>query len=239
MPPYAMATGDWIFVIDADERLRAETGPALLRAAAAPDRLGYFVVREDLRPEGPPTELAILRLFRNRPDIRYRRPVHEDVMDNLIALGAGVPEDSGVRLEHVGYLPEILQTRDKHARNLKILQRRFKEAPDDLYNAYKLAVTLPSSARSEKRNVFATAHRRIASMPAGTLGELPFLPRFFNAYAALIRNGINMNTETDRQSEILDTLKNTNRYLPLQGVFENSFDFLLGSDLKKLPEGTY
>jgi tetratricopeptide (TPR) repeat protein len=182
----AMAAGDWIFVIDADERLREETGPALLRAAAAPGRLGYLVVREDLRPEGPPNELAILRLFRNRPDIRFRRPVHENVMDDLIALGAGSPEDSGVRLEHVGYLPEILKTRDKHGRNLKILKRRFKEAPDDLYNAYKLAVTLPPTARDEKRNVFAAAHGRIASMSVGAIAELPFLPRFFNAYAATL-----------------------------------------------------
>jgi tetratricopeptide (TPR) repeat protein len=181
-----MASGDWIFVIDADERLRAETGPSLLRAVETPDRIAYFIVREDLRSQGPPHELAIVRLFRNRPDIRYRRPVHEDVMDDLIALGAGTPEDSGVRIEHVGYLPEILKHRDKHARNLDILRRRFTEAPEDLYNAYKLAVTLPVSAVDEKLDILAAAQRLVSAMSAPALAQLPFLPRLFSAHAAAL-----------------------------------------------------
>jgi glycosyltransferase involved in cell wall biosynthesis len=76
----AMSRAPWALVIDADERLIEETGPALARAIAVPEKLAYYVTREDLRPQGPPDCLAIARLFRNRPDIRFRRPVHEGIM---------------------------------------------------------------------------------------------------------------------------------------------------------------
>ena len=180
----AMSSAPWALVIDADERLLEKTGPALLRAIAVPDELAYNVTREDLRPQGPPDCLAIARLFRNRADIRFRRPVHEGIMDDLVALGAGELSDSGVRLAHLGYLPEVLRRQDKHARNLRILAQRLRDAPDDLYNAYKLAVTLPASAREQRRAVFGVAHALATALIEPERSELPFLPRLFTAHAA-------------------------------------------------------
>jgi hypothetical protein len=182
----AMSDAPWALVIDADERLVEATGPALLRATSASDKLAYYVTREDVRPEGPADCLAIARLFRNREDIRFRRPVHEGIMDDLVALGAGQLEDSGVRLTHLGYLPDALRRQDKYARNLRILAQRMRDAPDDLYNAYKLAVTLPVGARDERRAAFVVAHGLVQALPqAGPArSELPFLPRLFSAHAA-------------------------------------------------------
>ncbi|HEX2877640.1 MAG TPA: glycosyltransferase family 2 protein [Polyangiaceae bacterium] len=182
----AMSRAPWALVIDADERLVADTGPALARATASPDKLAYYVTREDLRPEGPPDCLAIARLFQNRPDIRFRRPVHEGIMDDLVALGAGDLSDSGVRLTHLGYLPEVLQKQDKHGRNLRILAQRLRDAPDDLYNAYKFAVTLPASAREQRRAAFAIAHALAVALTEPERSQLPFLPRLFNAHAAAL-----------------------------------------------------
>jgi hypothetical protein len=184
----AMSSAPWALVIDADERLIEETGPALSRAIAAPDQLAYYVTREDLRPQGhgPPGCLAIARLFRNRADIRFRRPVHEGIMDDLVALGAGALSDSGVRLAHLGYLPEVLRKQDKHARNLRILTQRLRDAPDDLYNAYKLAVTLPASAREQRRVVFGVARALALGLTEPERSELPFLPRLFTAHAAAL-----------------------------------------------------
>ena len=180
----AMSSAPWALVIDADERLIEETAPALSRAIAAPDKLAYYVTREDLRPQGPPDCLAIARLFRNRADIRFHRPVHEGIMDDLVALGAGALEDSGVRLAHLGYLPEVLRKQDKHARNLRILAQRLRDVPDDLYNAYKFAVTLPASAREQRRAAFGVAHALAVALTEPERSELPFLPRLFTAHAA-------------------------------------------------------
>jgi Glycosyl transferase family 2 len=179
----AMPEAPWSLVIDADERLLAATGPALLRAAAT-DRLAYYVTREDQRPQGAPDRLAVVRLFRNRTDIRFRRPVHEGIMDDLIALGAGELEDSGVSLTHCGYLPEVLRGQDKYARNLRILRQRMRDVPDDLYNVYKLAITLPSSAPYERRAAFDTAHTLALALSAAGRAETPFLSRLFTAHAA-------------------------------------------------------
>ena len=180
-----MSQAPWALVIDADERLVAETGPALAQATAS-DKLAFYITREDLRPEGPPERLAIARLFQNRPDIRFRRPVHEGIMDDLVALGAGDLTDSGVRLTHLGYLPDILKKQDKHARNLRILAQRLRDAPDDLYNAYKFAVTLPGGAREQRRAAFAVAHALAIALTEPERSQLPFLPRLFSSHAAAL-----------------------------------------------------
>ena len=181
----AMSQAPWALVIDADERLVQATAPALARAMAT-DKLAYYVTREDLRVEGPPDCLATVRLFRNRPDIRFSRPVHEGLMDDLVALGAGAVEDCGVRITHLGYLPEALRRQDKHARNLRILAQRLHDAPGDLYNAYKYAVTLPASAAEQRRAAFAVAHALALALSEAERRELPFLPRLFNAHAACL-----------------------------------------------------
>lgn len=181
----AMSQAPWALVIDADERLVAETGPALARAIST-NALAYYITREDIRPEGPPDTLAIARLFQNRPDIRFRRPVHEGIMDDLVALGAGDLTDSGVRLTHLGYLPEVLKKQDKHGRNLRILAQRLRDAPDDLYNAYKFAVTLPATAHEQRRAAFAIAHTLAIALTEPERSQLPFLPRLFNTHAAAL-----------------------------------------------------
>ena len=180
----AMASQPWILVIDADERLDAATGEQLKRALLSPDKLAFLVVRDDVTTDGPPERTALPRLFRRHSQVRFSRPVHESVMESLFALGAAELSESGVRLVHLGYLPEVLKSRDKHGRNLAILQRRFVDAPEDLYNAYKLAVTLPARASLEKLRVFAQAERLVLGLSADQRDELPFLPRLCDAHAA-------------------------------------------------------
>jgi hypothetical protein len=84
----------------------------------------------------------------------------------------------------LGYLPEVLRKQDKHGRNLRILAQRLRDAPDDLYNAYKFAVTLPATAREQRRAAFGVAHALAVALTEPERSELPFLPRLFTAHAA-------------------------------------------------------
>jgi glycosyltransferase involved in cell wall biosynthesis len=180
-----MAREPWILVIDADEELDQATGPRL-RGVLTQDRWAFLLTREDLRPQGPAERIALARIFRNDPGIRFRRPVHESIMDSLFEKGAGALDDSGVRLLHYGYLPEVLRERDKHGRNLAILRRQCLDAPDDLYSVFKLAVTLPVEALDEKLRAFAAAHALAERLTAEEEAELPFLASLCDAYAALL-----------------------------------------------------
>ncbi len=179
-----MASQPWVLVIDADERLEATSGQMLRAAIESRDALAFLVTLDDLRPGGRGERVALPRLFRRRPEIRFSRPVHENVLESLFALGRVALADSGVRLMHLGYLPEVLARRDKHGRNLSILQRHFKEAPRDLYTAYKLALTLPVHAQPEKLRVFAHAQALTDALSDEERDEHPFLSRLFDAHAA-------------------------------------------------------
>lgn len=155
------ATGDFILVMDADERLAPGAAKAL-RAAA--ERGGFDVgfvrlhnaSRADARPEevlsgaarlGPPGLLP--RLVRRTPDLEWRGVVHETVADWWIRRGRrGREVDAD--LVHLGAIPSIREGRGKRERNLRLLERRCAEHPDDANAAGYLAMELFHADRLEE-----------------------------------------------------------------------------------------
>jgi glycosyltransferase involved in cell wall biosynthesis len=96
----ARARGQWILMLDADERL-AEGGAQEIQRLAAEDRnAGYFLrrVNRSSESEQPFTD-HVVRLFPNRPWIRYRGRVHETVDASILA-GGGKLIESAVRIDH-------------------------------------------------------------------------------------------------------------------------------------------
>jgi len=174
----AMATGDWILVVDADEELVAASGPALVRAVGDPRALAWLVRVESLDGRGGSTPADLPRLFRNGRGIRFSRAVHESVMDSLIALGAGTPRSSGLRLRHTGYLPEAVRARGKRERNLAILRRVRRQQPGDVYNLFKLAASLSAAGeREEALAAWEEAWSAGRALSAARRAERPFLAR--------------------------------------------------------------
>jgi tetratricopeptide (TPR) repeat protein len=178
----ALAGEEWILSIDADELVDPESGPAL-RAAIADEKTQAFLVwLDNLDGEGQTGKpsmhsVGLARLFRNRADIRWTRPVHESVMESLIALGSANLEHSGLRLVHSGYLSEVVRSRGKRERNLAILRRRRETDPDDIFNLYKLGTTLGTLERIEEgREVLEDAWNRGRMMDGARRAALPFLP---------------------------------------------------------------
>ncbi len=178
-----LATCDWVLVVDADELLDPESAVGL-RALLEDDTAQAWLVWVDnlmeLPEEGVAPEVrsvAIPRLFRRRPELRYSRPVHESIMDSLVALGAPDPELSGLRLVHSGYLPEVVRQRGKRERNLAILSDLHESAPEDLFNSYKLATTLLSMEEdSQALAILREAWEIAADLSSGRRARLPFLP---------------------------------------------------------------
>lgn len=130
------ATGEWILVLDADERIPSAEQAKIRRLTRDPSVHGYFV---RLRC---PTHRSVewghqCRLFRNCPWIRYKGPVHEQVMESLLARNATV-RLSDVVIEHLGYLVDDQRLQAKWDRNLRILERHVADHPDDLYSLYQL-----------------------------------------------------------------------------------------------------
>lgn len=133
-----LASGDWVLVLDADERL-CEPAAARARLSAFaeqhPDAAGQLAVTN----LGPEESRAVLtRFFPRAPEWRYAGRIHERVL----RAGREPPRaTTGVGLEHHGYRPEVVAARGKLARNARLLERELADHPDDAYLWYQLGRT--------------------------------------------------------------------------------------------------
>lgn len=126
------ATGAWAFRLDADDRLDPpdveRLRSLLAELPAAPD--GFAVRYKHDRPGGP-VSLDEVRLFPNRPDVRWRYRVHEQITPALLAIGGAVRR-TDVQLRHTGYAdPGVV--RRKLERNLRLVERDLRDSPGDPY----------------------------------------------------------------------------------------------------------
>lgn len=134
------ATGDWVFWMDADDRidpanakklaalfagLRFENAAYVLKCVCVPDA-----------PGGAETAVDHVRLFRADPRHRWTYRVHEQILPALRATGADVRwADAAVR--HVGYVDPALRRR-KLARDLRLLGLENGERPGDPFTLFNL-----------------------------------------------------------------------------------------------------
>ncbi len=137
----SLARGEWILVLDADERVSAEL-VGQIRALAGDASAGAATVRMvNPLPHGNRREARLLRLFRRDETIRFRYPIHEDVADSL----SGYLKREGLALRHLpgqvthlGYVRERAAAKDKKARDQRLLEGCLARDPGDLYCWFKL-----------------------------------------------------------------------------------------------------
>jgi tetratricopeptide (TPR) repeat protein len=136
------ATGIWAFRLDADERLTPPDRDALAALLATlPETPDAFTVRcRHERADGPAIELDEVRLFPNRPDVRWVYRVHEQIEPGVREAG-GTVRQSPVILRHVGYTDPALAQR-KLSRNRRLLELDALDRPADPYVRFYLGWTL-------------------------------------------------------------------------------------------------
>ncbi|HUJ25296.1 MAG TPA: glycosyltransferase [Myxococcales bacterium] len=147
----AHARGDWVLVLDADERLapgalpalrkamsqrRADAGLLRLHDAATLDAAAADVLAGRARL-GEAEWLP--RLFRHTPDLQWESRVHENVRSWLRRR-----QNRVVRVEadivHLGAVPQLRAARRKQERNLFLLRKQVQAFPRDLYAWGSLAM---------------------------------------------------------------------------------------------------
>ena len=143
----AAATGDWLLVIDADERLIGGERLRALAGGADAATGGFLVEREDVvrhartgRTERYP--IGMVRLFRRHPSIRYVGRVHERPGDTIREAGFAVRSTPELRLTHlVSSRTDEALTAKQH-RYLALLDAEVAACPDDPWPRYYRAKTL-------------------------------------------------------------------------------------------------
>jgi glycosyltransferase involved in cell wall biosynthesis len=146
------ASGEWIFWLDADEYLD-EANRARLRELLArlPDGNTAYLMRQFSRLE-PGTAAAAqvdqVRLFRNRPEIRWHYRVHEQILPAIRRAGGSV-EPTGIVIEHVGFSDPATQD-GKVDRNLRLLELEHAENPDDTFVLFNLGAVRLTHGQAEE-----------------------------------------------------------------------------------------
>jgi tetratricopeptide (TPR) repeat protein len=130
----AHARADWIFVLDADERLVQDHGPRLRALLHGPaEVVAYLIQQRTPTPSSVANGMVrvewLPRLFRNRPNIRYTGAVHECILPSVTGNGRVVATD--VLVAHDGYLRSPDALREKATRNHRILTRELERDPAD------------------------------------------------------------------------------------------------------------
>jgi tetratricopeptide (TPR) repeat protein len=139
-----LASGDWILQIDADEEL-VSPKPGLLASLQASSAVCHLVQLDLLGSGGRSERVQQPRLFRRDPRLRFRRPLHETILDGLAEANLPSPQPCSLLLIHHGYTDEIVASRSKHERNTRILRACRERGEADAYDLFKLAAALEAT----------------------------------------------------------------------------------------------
>jgi tetratricopeptide (TPR) repeat protein len=127
------ANGEWIFWLDADDRLD-QTNVAKLRGllGTLDEHLGVYIM-ETACPAAYACEgtcvISHPRLFRRHSDLHWEGRVHEQLRPDFGALGYET-HWSDIRIEHVGYQDPALYQRKLH-RDVRLLRMDYAVNPDN------------------------------------------------------------------------------------------------------------
>jgi tetratricopeptide (TPR) repeat protein len=148
------ATADWIFWLDADDRVRPESVvrlQALLEQLD--DRPRAFLVDTAVMPGRENEEsyfVSHYRLFRRHPELRWRGRVHEQLQPEFHALGYECLF-ADVEIDHIGYQDPVLAER-KARRKLRLLRMDYAVDPDCPSTLLHLGMALKNLNRLEARS---------------------------------------------------------------------------------------
>lgn len=219
------AGGDWILVLDADEALsRGEAVRAAI--AAAPDEVEAFIlpivnfVGERAHEEA--VTAPSVRVFRNRPEHRYSRALHEQIM---FAIYERRPEAIvgyvEAPIEHYGYLNSLVADRDKIRRNIEIARREVERYPDDAFSWYNLG---QEHFRLGEWQEAIAAYRR----------GFPYLQSLFAGFApALIKHLVVSLLNLQRSDDALSVIADA------KGAYSEFTDLWVLAGLALMQQGRY
>jgi tetratricopeptide (TPR) repeat protein len=191
------ARGEWIFWLDADDRVGLSTAAQLSRLFAdlsEPHRafLMQTVLHQDDQSRDPERITSHLRLFPRHPALRWHRRVHEVLKPWPSALGHEIVF-TDIAIDHLGYR-DFRLTQRKLRRNARLLRMEFAITPDDpsiLMDLGSAYAQLGDSIKARDYLYFVLGRQPhvplLARRAYATLAELDLTEGNFHAAVALLR----------------------------------------------------
>ena len=150
------AKGEWVFWMDSDDTITPECGRglrALIYGQHDPSIGGYVmqVHCPGTGSDGAPDMVVVdhVKLFRNRPDVRFDGRIHEQILGPIRQAG-GELGWTELYVVHSGSdrSPEGLKR--KIERDLRILHKELHERPDHPFTLFNLGMTYADCQRFEE-----------------------------------------------------------------------------------------
>lgn len=208
------ATGDWIFQIDADERLQQESKEEIRKWLKNRSVTCVSVIIDSPKVEQKKGHISRAhRLFRNLPEVKYTGRIHEQISSSVVALG-GCERQSAIHLVHLGYDKSEAEMRRKSERNYRLLKKQVEEEPENAYAHFIFAQNLILNQKYEAAQV----HLRQAL----DLGGLPkdIICRIHNNLAELhMHKGAYEQAVSFAERALAITKSQTTAYLLLHEIY--------------------
>lgn len=118
---------DWIFWMDADDTIDSDSIKTLKLMIQGQDMCVFAKLVSDLG-NGHNSEVMQARAFPRRPDIRFRRRIHEQIASACADAGLPMVAAPGIRVCHSGY-SEPGAVIAKMARNLPLIEAEIAATP--------------------------------------------------------------------------------------------------------------
>lgn len=177
------ATGDWVLVLDADERLDADSRERLRELLARPEAAGFSLICENRvgsRAASTCQLAPVFRLFRNHLGIHFEGMIHEQAIASAKRTGLET-YSSDLRILHLGYMQEAIAQRNKRQRNLSLLQQQVQAEPENPFVHFNLGEALKLLSRPEE----AEQHYRRALALLEAKGTSRNISYYANLYFSL------------------------------------------------------
>ncbi len=158
------ATGEWVFWLDADDRLTPEAVGQLKQAANSGLADAYNCLVTSIEPDGRLNTVEHVRMFRNGLGIRFEGAIHEKVTLDLARLGLCLAS-TDIVVNHTGY-SSAEAIREKSRRNLSVIERELELHPEQVellfYRGHSLANLgrLDESLASMRQYLLCTSPQR-------------------------------------------------------------------------------
>lgn len=134
------ATGDWILVLDADERIFADRNVLedfLTNNKAQAYRIPIYNIFDK---NSFTVSASIIRLFKNN-NPKYKGAIHEQLEIDGVLYEGEVLDENICKLYHYGYSSNVIRKKNKSKRNMNIIKEEIKKNPKDPFNWYNKGVT--------------------------------------------------------------------------------------------------
>jgi FkbM family methyltransferase len=162
------ATGDWVLFLDADEELLPGQREKLLQLLEDRQAIAFRLPMIDQGHEEEGISY-VPRLFRNAPGLFHVGRVHEQVFSSVEVRRQewGLENKFGdATLLHHGYTKEMVKSRDKLARNLRLLQKALEELPGEPNLLMNLGLELVRAGRlRDGLEQYDAAFRALSALP--------------------------------------------------------------------------